>query len=262
MYDEPKEDPADHVMDPAARAREKANELRIHAEIAAVFEGNRKFGAEFLTRLDADMAREVQRTMARLEKSKDPASPVLPPPSVADATALLNFPDTRGLSTNDYHIHRRPGEVMILRWLAGPQIETFYERLQAHFDAALEGFREDEREAQGWKQDPKTLAFLEAMDKVKMNLADMHLRKEIKAHNLFVLSTQTADEMNIAYLCDQIMGVHAAEIVGPASAPPPDEPTEQERAWFYKLFLLRGIVDGIEKMCFFAFLQKSDDNEW
>ena len=65
MYDEPKEDPADHVMDPAARAREKANELRIHAEIAAVFEGNRKFGAEFLTRLDADMAREVQRTMAR-----------------------------------------------------------------------------------------------------------------------------------------------------------------------------------------------------
>ncbi|MDB5324413.1 MAG: hypothetical protein JWN40_6044, partial [Phycisphaerales bacterium] len=54
----------------------------------------------------------------------------------------------------------------------------------------------------------------------------------------------------------------ADEIVSPASAPPADGPTEQDLAWFFKLFALRGIHDGIEQMCFFAFLQKSDDNAW
>ena len=44
---------------------------------------------------------------------------VLPPDSAADATRLLKLPDTADLSTNDYHLHRRPGEVMIARWLAG-----------------------------------------------------------------------------------------------------------------------------------------------
>jgi hypothetical protein len=53
------------------------------------------------------------------------------------------------------------------------------------------------------------------------------------------------------------MNVSAAEIVGDASAPP-DAPTERDLAWFFKLFSLRGMVGGSERMCFFAFLQKSD----
>jgi hypothetical protein len=73
-----------------------------------------------------------------------------------------------------------------------------------------------------------------------------------------VLSTQSADEMNIAYLSDYVMEVWVADIVGPTSAPP-EEPTEQDLAWFFKLFSLRGMGEGIEQMCFFAYLQKSDE---
>ena len=51
-----------------------------------------------------------------------------------------------------------------------------------------------------------------------------------------------------------------------ASAPP-DSPTdfdklsagERDRAWFFKLFSLRGMVEGEERMCFFTYLQKSED---
>jgi len=172
---------------------------------------------------------------------------------------VLSLPKSRELSTNDYHIHRRPGEVMIFRWLAdNPQVETFYERLQAHFDAALNGYRQEERSSQEWKQDPKTTAYLAALDAVEVKMAERYLRAPIREHKLFVLSTQTADEINIAYLCDYVMGVAPAQIVGAASAPPHD-PTERDLAWFYKLFSLRGIVDGIERMCFFMFLQKTDD---
>jgi len=77
-------------------------------------------------------------------------------------------------------------------------------------------------------------------------------------HKISVLSTQTADEMSIAYLSNYIMGKDAAEIVGAKSAPP-DEPSERDLAWFFKLFSLRGIHDGLERMCFFTFLQKADD---
>jgi hypothetical protein len=55
------------------------------------------------------------------------------------------------------------------------------------------------------------------------------------------------------------MGVSAEEIVGPRSAPGPD-PSESDLAWFFKLFSLRGVQgDGVEQMCFFAYLQKSDE---
>ena len=47
-------------------------------------------------------------------------------------------------------------------------------------------------------------------------------------------------------------------IVGPASAPP-EAPTERDLAWFFKLFSLRGQRDGVEQMCFFTYLQKTDD---
>ncbi len=89
-------------------------------------------------------------------------------------------------------------------------------------------------------------------------MAERYLREIIRTHKIFVLSTQSADELNIAYLADYIMSVPVEEIVG-AKSVPPNEPTEADLAWFFKLFSLRGVVDGVERMCFFTFLQKSDD---
>jgi hypothetical protein len=263
MFDEPEdpnESPAERPIDPAQRAREKADEFRMHAELAAVFEGCRKFDAELRPGLDAELARDAQRTVGRLEKAKSADSPILPPGSVPDAAALLAFPDTRGVSTNDYHVYRRPGEVMIARWLAGDQVESFYERAQAHFNAALEGYREEERTTHEWKQDPKTLAYLAALEAVQVPMADRYLRDAVRAHGAFVLSTIAADEMDILHLCDYLMGVDAASLVGEASAPPL-EPTEKDRAWFFKLFSLRGTTDGTERMCFFTYMQKADEEE-
>src|SRR4051812_47651190 len=116
MYEDPNnesEDPTEHAIDPAARAKDKSDEFRMHAELAAVFEGPRKFEAQLLAGLDANLARDVQRTMGRLEKAKTPDSPVLSEPSMVDAAALVDMPAAKALSTNDYHILRRPGEVMI-----------------------------------------------------------------------------------------------------------------------------------------------------
>jgi hypothetical protein len=258
---EPDEEPAERTLKPADRAKDKSDELRMHAELAAVFEGNRKFDAELRTDLDARLAREIQKTVGKLEKSRSPEHPVLPEPSAKDAAAMLDFPHEHGLSTNDYHVYRRPGEVMIVRWLAGEEVDTFYKRVQAHLDVALEGVREDERQANEWKQNPDTDAYLAALDALEVNMAERYLREPIRQLNLFVLSTQAADEMNIAHLCDYVMGIPAAEVVGDASAPP-DAPTDRDLAWFFKLFSLRGVVDGEERMCFFTYLQKSDDGDW
>ena len=258
MFENPEESPAEDASDPAVRAKEKSDEFRMHAELAAVFEGTRKFDAQLLPNLDSDLAREIQRTMAKLEKAKLPDTPVIAPTSSADAADLLDLPQTRGLSTNDYHIHRRPGEVVVVRWLTGDEVEAYYERFQAHFDAALEGFREDERQSQEWKQDQSTLKYLEALDALDVKMAERYLRDPIRQHGLYVLSTQAADELNIAYLADYIMSVPVADIVGEASAPP-EAPTERDLAWFFKLFSLRGVKDGVEQMCFFAFLQKTED---
>ena len=90
-------------------------------------------------------------------------------------------------------------------------------------------------------------------------MAERYLRDPIRKHKLFVLSTQTADEMDVLHLCDVLMSVSPADLVGAASAPP-DEPTEQDRAWFFKLFFLRGAPGGVERACFFTFLQKTDDS--
>lgn len=258
MFEEPNEESAERAGDPATQAREKADEFRMFAELAAVFEAVRKYDAELLINLHADTARDIQRTIGRLEKAKSPESPILPEPVQPDAKRVLELPKTNNLTTNDYHIHRRPGEVMIVRWLAGEEVDRFYQRLQAHFDTALEGFREDERSSLEWKQDQKTAAYLAALDKVEIKLAERYLREPIRTHNLFVLSTQTADEINIVYLTDQIMGITPAQLVGSKSAPP-DEPSESDLAWFFKLFSLRGVIDGVERMCFFTYLQKSDD---
>lgn len=258
MFDEHEESPTEQARTAGERAKEKADEFRMHAELAAVFEGHRKFDAELLPKLDAEVARDVQRTIGKLEKSRSPEHPVLPEQSMPEAARLLDFPAAHGVSTNDYHIHRRPGEVMIVRWLAGEQVETFYTRLQAHFDAALDGYKEDERQAHEWKQDPQTKAYLAEVDKIELKMAERYLREPIRTHKLFVLSTQAADEINIAYLADYIMGVTPVDIVGDASAPP-DEPSEQDLAWFFKLFALRGMHEGEERMCFFTYLQKADE---
>ena len=262
MFDEADDDDAKKAetsFDPEARAKEQSDRFRMHAELAAVFEGHRKFDAAILPRLDADVARHVQRTIGRLEKSKAPESPILPPASVAGAAALLDLPSEKHLSTGDYHVHRRPGEVMVVRWLAGDQVATYYERLQAHFDAGWAGCREDERQALGWKRDATVNAYLDALDALEVDMAERYLRELIRAHGLYVLSTQTADEVNIAYLADHVMGVRPADLVGAASAPPDDGATEQQLAWYFKLFALRGMRDGVEQMCFFTFLQKSND---
>ena len=268
MFDESDDNQRDDAADeksanPAERAREKFDEFRMHAELAAVFEGKRKFEAELRTKLDPDVARDIQRTVARLEKSRAADTPLLADPAaVADAARLLNLPTTSdALSTNDYHIHRRPGEVMIARWLAGEQVETFYQRYQAHFDAALNQYRLEERQSLAWRQDPQTLKYLDALDAIEVKMADRYLRDPIRQHKLFILSTQSADEIDILYLSDYLMSVEPAELVGSASAPS-DTPSEQERAWFYKLFALRGVPDGEERMMFFMFLQKSDDSGW
>jgi hypothetical protein len=262
MFDEPTESPEESPLDPKVRAKDKSDEFRMHAELFAVFEGTRKFDARILPDLNADVARDIQRTIGTLEKAKEGEHPVLIQENARiEAARLLDLPADKNLSTNDYHVHRRPGEVMIVRWLQGIQVDTFYERLQAHFNAAMDGYKEDERQASEWKKDPKTLAYLEALDAVEVKMADRYLRDMIRTHNLHVLSTQAADELNIQYLADYVMSVPAADIVGGASAPP-EAPTEQDLAWFFKLFSLRGVKDNVEQMCFFAYLQKTDDTSW
>jgi hypothetical protein len=260
MFDEPTENPDHGKIDPAQRAKDKTDEFRMHAELAAVFEGVRKWDARIVPTLDPQIARDVQKTIGRLEKSRSPDSPAVPPELAPQAAELLDIPETKGISTNDYYIYRRPGEVMILRWLAGDEVPAFYERLQAHFDAGLEGYREDQKHTHGWKQDAQITAYLEALEKIELRMEDRYLRPVIRQHGIFVLSTQAADEMDIHHLTDYIMNVPASEIVGSASAPP-DDPSEQDRAWFFKLFSLRGMKEQVEQMLFFIYLQKTDE-QW
>ena len=259
MYEDPDSEPTENASSPKDRAIEHADRFRMHAELAAVFEGPRKFDATVEPHLDADTAKDIQRTIGKLEKSRETDSPLIPETSADDARAILAWPAAHSLSTSDYHLHRRPGEVLIVRWLSGDQVETFYERLQAHFDAALNAFRDDERSSKEWKQDPETTAYLDALQVIDIKMADRYLRPIIEKHRVFLMTTQTADEMNIAYLTETVMGVPAADVVGRKSAPP-SEPSDADLAWFFKLFSLRGIVENVPRMCFFAFLQKTDDS--
>src|SRR4051812_32854031 len=113
MYEDPEESPSEDASDPKVRAKEKADEFRMHAELAAVYEGPRKFNADVNPDLDASLAREIQRGVAKLEKGRAVETPIIPPESAADAIAILAMPEAKGLSTGDYHLHRRPGEVML-----------------------------------------------------------------------------------------------------------------------------------------------------
>lgn len=261
----PKEE---HASEPAVRAMEVLETIRIHAELAAVFEGPRKFDAAVLG-LEQDLAREVQQAIGKLEKAKqDAIGPILPPEEkevVASAAALLMLPTTRPLlTTGDYHVLRRPNEAMLVRWLAGEQVDTFYERYAAHVEVALEHRREDERQDLGWRQDADDQAYLEALDGLTFDPEVSYLREPIRKAGLFVLSTLAVDEMDILHLCDTLMGLPAADVVGAASAPDPEATNvpDDERAWYLKLFCLRGRVEKEERMCFFAYLQRAGDDLW
>lgn len=256
--DEDGKQQSEDASDPKIRAKEKCDFFRVHAELAAVFEATRKFEAQILPALDAELARNLQKKLLKLDKARSPEHPVLPAEVMPDAAAVLDLPSTDNLSTNDYHIARRPGEVMIVRFLQGEQVETFYERFQAQFEAGLNHYREEERSMHEWKQEESTNAYLTALDAIDLKMSDAYLRQPIREHSIFVLSTQSADEIDIQYLAEHLMGANPAELVGDASAPPED-PTEQDRAWFFKLFALRGMKGDIEHMCFFAYLQKSDE---
>ncbi len=267
MFEDEITPPNKPPADPTVRAREKVEEFRMHAELAAVFEGPRKFSAELLPDLPHALAKDIQLAIAKLDKARantgqlvpppDPANPLSPEP-VAEALRLLTLPTTAHLSTNDYHLSRRPGEVLIARFLSSDEVDTFFSRLQAHFDAALDGHKEDERQENQWRNDPASAAYLAELEKISLNLPEIYIRPHVAKHGLFALNTQTADEVNIAYLADYIMNITPADLVGEDNAPP-DAPTDQDLAWYFKLFLLRGYHKKTELALFFAFLQKTDD---
>jgi len=257
--DDASDAPQERASDPVRRAEEKAAELRMYAELNAVFEGTRKFDASIRPGLDVQVTRDIQKRLLRLERAKSPDHPILPPTVSGEAAELLDLFRTLELSTNDYHVCRRPGEVMIARWLDAGLVDAFYERMQAHFDAGLEGHKDELRDHQHWHRDDTTDQYLQALGKLDVKVADRYLRQPIRKHRLFVLSTVTADEIDILYITDSVMEIPAAELVGDASAPP-EEATDQDRAWFFKLFSLRGMRDDSEQMFFFAYLQKTQDS--
>ena len=243
--------------DPIQRAKEQAEMLRLHAELAAIFEGTRKFDAQMIP-LDAGAMREIQLEMARLAKTRPADRPIVPPEHRAQADALLTLCETKSLTTNDYYFHRRPGELMLARWLAGDEVETFYGRLQAHFEAGLTSYLDDERSATDWKQEDTTKRYLSELDSIEEKMSVRYARDAVKKLNVAILSTQTADEMNINLIADHIMGIGAENLVGENSAPH-EGADESELAWYFKLFSLRAKVNDVERMCFFTFMQKTSD---
>src|ERR1051325_7930624 len=101
MFEDPnegsEEEPAERALHPATAAKDKADQFRMHAELAAVFEGHRKFDAELRPGLDAEMARSLQRTMGKLAKVRIAETALSPPEASDDAAGLLNLPLTRDL---------------------------------------------------------------------------------------------------------------------------------------------------------------------
>src|SRR4051812_19012055 len=100
MYEEPEESPTERATDPETRAKDKLDEFRMHAELAAVFEATRKFDAQIKPKLDPEIARDIQRTIAKLEKSRVTDTPVIAPESMSEAARILTIPAKHELSTN------------------------------------------------------------------------------------------------------------------------------------------------------------------
>ena len=55
------------------------------------------------------------------------------------------------------------------------------------------------------------MKYLAELEKIEVKMVDRYLRDLIRTQNIFVLSTQTADEIDILHLCDYVMGVPAAD---------------------------------------------------
>ncbi|MEM6313887.1 MAG: hypothetical protein AAF743_07355, partial [Planctomycetota bacterium] len=208
------------------------------------------------------LLKRVQQLVGTVHKGMDPKlGPLVTPNHVEDAATLLAMPDDEGLTTGDYHTRQGVGELLIGRWLRGDEVETFYERYQAHFDAALGHFRDEERSAFEWKGDEPTLAYLDALDDIEANIAEQQVRAAVKEHGVHALTTLTVGELDILYLVDHLMGVDVDDLLGDDSALP-DEPTEADRTWFLQLFSLRGLHAGNEATLLFAFLQQADEDGW
>lgn len=259
MYDDPEERKDDNAGAPEARLKEKLDQLRIHADLCAIFEGTRKFDAQVKTDVDANLIRDVQQIIAKLDKSKKPGKPFLTPARALGATTLFESLEEQGVTTSDYHVYRRPGEVMIVRWIKGEEVATFYKRLQAHMDVAIKQTREDERQALAWKNEPATNEYLDKLDEAELDMQKWWMRDLLRDHELATVRTQTADEINISYIADFIMGVGPGALVGEEFAPGSGA-DDAELAWFFKLFALCGTRENVEHIVFFVFLQKTDDD--
>ena len=134
--------------------------------------------------------------------------------------------------------------------------------MQAHFDAALSQFREEERQSLEWKQDPQTLAYLDAMDKVEIRMAERYLRDPVRNSPvpIFVLSTQAADELDIRHLCDYVMNVPAGQVVGEASCAAGGRGDRGGSSrGSSNCSHLAVVVESAERICLFTYLQKVGD---
>ncbi|MFN4243284.1 MAG: hypothetical protein ACK4PI_08610 [Tepidisphaerales bacterium] len=278
MFDEDDGPTDDNAPDrrygrPEVAAADKLEELRMYAELAAVFEGTAKFGHALLRDLTPDLARRLQVGMVTLERARDGSVQLIPAEKVPLAHELLRLHREAGLSTCDYHSLVRPGEVHLARWVVGTDFDTVFSRLCAHFDAMLSGHVEDEQAARGWQGDPSLPAYIAALEKLKPDLTSRYLVPHVRRGTVpACLSTHTADELNIDYLASTVMQLSPRDLTAPS--PPadgghtddtpwaePDESAaadESELAWYFKMFLLRGHVDGGAAACFYAFLQKAD----
>jgi hypothetical protein len=260
MFDDPSEPPPELAATAQARAAEKIDEFRLQAELCAVFEATWKYDAQILPVDDPKTLRSIQKTIAGLERDRIDGTPVIKPERAADAAALLDTPRTGVFSTNDYHVLQAGGQVLICRWLEAEQVQTFYERFQAHFDVALHAHIEEFRSEHEWRQDPGADGYLRALESSKTLMAQRYLRDTIREHRVFVLSTHSVGELNLLFLCEQIMRADPAEVVGADDAPD-DTATDADRTWYFKLFALRGVVEQTERMFFFAFMEKASA-EW
>lgn len=247
---------------PTQRARERIDEIRMYAELGAIYEATHKFDADILP-LSGNDARDFQQAVAKLARQKVENSSLIQPQATADALGLLKR--AIELGTNDYHLARKPGEVILLRSLQGPEVDQFYDRMEAHLKAGIEGLREDEEQALAWKDDPDTRAYLKALADPVDPMATRYARPIVQQHPVAILSTWTADEISISYLVESIMQRNISDVVDPSNIPE-DGMDESQLAWFFRLFSLRAAPldpdtkQRTEHMLFFTFLQKTDDD--
>src|SRR5438046_7631163 len=101
--------------------------------------------------------------------------------------------------------------------------------MQAHFDVAMEDFKEEQKQAHGWKQDEKTAGFLKALEGVEVKMEERYLREIIKKHKVFVLSTLAADQRSEEHTSElQSLTKLVCRLV--LATKQGDEPSEEEQA--------------------------------